>query len=654
MSQNAVNILKNVYGVSEDKIEVIFHGMPDYPLSDCGKYKKMLNLSGSPLILTFGLLSQNKGIESLLKALPDVITQYPDLVYLILGATHPMIKKKHGEAYRQYLKGIVSELEIENNVVFHDKFVKKEELCNYILASDIYASPYLSREQIVSGTLTYAIGMGKAIVSTPYWYAQEMLSDNRGLLVDFGDFDGFKKSLLYLIENPQKCNIMRQNAYYFGRKMTWNNVGKEYTTIFHKALHNYNTYPKIRDRFSFLPNKLPEVKLDHFKLLTDNVGIIQHTDLDVPALRHGYSTDDVGRALVALTQLVDNEDKTEEILRLITIYLSFLEHAQTETGHFHNFRSYNGEFLDEKGSEDTLGRAIYGLGHVISCPHLPINMLTLAHLLVNRSKPEMENLNFPRAKAYTICGLYEMLKKRVDADEFEVLFNSYRDSVKYTDFFVEKDAFESIFVNHADSLVDLYETNHSEDWNWFEPTVTYSNAKLSESLLLAYNYTKDKNYKKIGLTTLDFLTEIQWRDGFFDLVGNHGWYYFNGEKPFFDQQPIEAGYLTQAYVLAYEIVHKRKYLELAKYSFEYFLGRNRLQTVMYNYSTGSVYDGLTSKGMNFNQGAESVICYFMALNGLKKHENKAFSTQLQSRTSEEADVWALQRVKNASLANQTD
>jgi glycosyltransferase involved in cell wall biosynthesis len=293
MSQTAVNILKDGYGVSEDKIEVIFHGMPDYPLSDCGTYKKMLNLKGSPLILTFGLLSQNKGIEIMLKALPDVINQYPNLVYLILGATHPMIKKKYGEAYRKYLKKIVSELEIENNVVFHDKFVEKEELCNYILASDIYASPYPSKEQVVSGTLTYAIGMGKAIVSTPYWYAQEMLSDNRGLLVDFGNVDGFKKSLLYLIENPEKCNIMRENAYYFGRKMTWKNVGKEYSTVFNKALNNYTTYPKIQNIFNFLPTKLAEVKLGHLKQLTDEVSIVQHTCLDlVPALHHGYNTDD--------------------------------------------------------------------------------------------------------------------------------------------------------------------------------------------------------------------------------------------------------------------------------------------------------------------------------------------------------------------------
>ena len=351
-------------------------------------------------------------------------------------------------------------------------------------------------------------------------------------------------------------------------------------------------------------------------------------------VHYGYSTDDVGRALVALTQLIDSQEKAEELWKLITTYMSFLEHAQTDTGHFHNFMSYKREFLDENGSEDTLGRAIYGLGHVVSCSYLSKNIRTLAHTLVSKSSQEMENLSHPRAKAYTMCGLYEMLRAGVDADEFGSIFNSRRDAVKSVDSLIEKDAFESIFVKLADSLVDLYETNHKEDWNWFEPTVTYSNAKLSESLLLAYNYTKDKTYRKIGLATLDFLTEIQWKGDFFDLVGNHGWYSYNGEKPLFDQQPIEAGYLTQAYVSAYEIVRERKYLELAKYSFEYFLGRNRLRTVMYDYSTGAVCDGLNSDGMNCNQGAESVICFLMALSSLNKHTDKAFSTVLQSKVSD--------------------
>lgn len=648
MSQTAVEMLKDVYKAPDDKIELIFHGVPDYPFNNCDKYKKKLNLKGTPLVLTFGLLSQNKGIESMLEALPEVVSQYPDLVYLILGATHPIIKKNFGETYRQYLQNKVSELGLEKNVVFHDKFVEKEELCNYILASDIYVSPYLSKEQIVSGALTYAIGMGKAIVSTPYWYAQEMLSDNRGLLVDFGDTEGFRKSLLHLIENPEECDNMRKKAYDFGRKMTWKNVGKKYNTVFIKALKNYGAY-STSNKFSFLPNQLPEVKLDYLKLLTDDVGIIQHTNLGVPARHHGYSTDDVGRALVALTQLIDSQKKAEKLWKLITTYMSFLEHAQTDTGHFHNFMSYKREFLDEKGSEDTLGRAIYGLGHVVSCPYLSKNIRTLAHTLMSKTRPEMEKLNYPRSKAYTICGLYEMLRAGVDADEFESVFNSRRDAIKSVDSLVSKDTFESIFINHANSLVDLYEANHKEDWDWFEPTVTYSNAKLSESLLLAYNYTKDRTYRNVGLATLDFLTEIQWKGDFFDIVGNQGWYSYSGKKPIFDQQPIEAGYLTQAYVSAYEILREKKYLELARYSFEYFLGRNRLKTVMYDYSTGAVCDGLNCDGMNYNQGAESVICFLMALSSLNKHFNNASSTMLQS--SNEVNNETLQKRKSLLSVN---
>ncbi|MDY9925120.1 glycosyltransferase family 4 protein [Methanosarcina sp.] len=635
MSQTAVDMLKDVYNAPEDKIEIIFHGVPDYPFNNCEKYKKILSLKGSPLVLTFGLLSQNKGIESMLEALPDVVSQYPDLVYLVLGATHPVVKKHNGEAYRQYLMNRVSELGLGNNVIFHDKFVEKEELCNYILASDIYASPYLSREQIVSGALTYAIGMGKAIVSTPYWYAQEMLSDNRGMLVDFGDKDGFKNSLLYLIENPDECNNMRKNAYDFGRKMTWKNVGKEYNAVFSKALKKYSTYPRIQNRFNFLPNQLPEVKLDYLKLLTDDVGIIQHSNLGVPARHHGYSTDDVGRGLVVLTQLIDSHEKAEEFWKLITTYMSFLEHAQTDSGHFHNFMSYRREFLDEEGSEDTLGRAIYGLGHVVSCPYLSKNIRTLAHTLISKSKTQMEKLSYPRAKAYTMCGLYEMLKAGVDADSFESVFNSRRDAVRSIDSLVDRDTFESIFISHADSLVDLYKANSKEGWDWFEPTVTYSNAKLSESLILAYKYTKDRTYRRVGLATLDFLTEAQWKGDFFDIVGNQGWYSCDGEKPIFDQQPIEAGYLTQAYISAYETVREKKYLDLARYSFEYFLGRNRLLIPMYDISTGAVCDGLNCDGMNCNQGAESVICYLMALSSLNKYADRAYGALFQQVVSEE-------------------
>src|ERR1035437_2069324 len=267
---------------------------------------------------------------------------------------------------------------------------------------------------------------------------------------------------------------MGKKTYELGKKTPRKNVGKKCKIVFSKTLKKFSTYSSKQNKFNFILSELPETKLDYLKLLTDDVGIFQHTNLGVPSRHHGYSTDDVGRALVALTQLINSVERTEDILKLITTYMSFLEHAQTDTGHFHNFMSYNRKFLDEKGSEDTLERAIYGLDHVISCPHLPKNVLTLARILVSRSKQEMGNLLYPRAKAYTICDLYEILKKRMEADESESPFNSHKDVVKYIDSFVGKNSFESIFINHADSLVDLYETNHNEDWNWFELTVTYT------------------------------------------------------------------------------------------------------------------------------------------------------------------------------------
>ena len=622
MSQIAVDILKGVYDVSEDKIKIIFHGMPDYPFNSSSKYKRKMNLKGSPLILTFGLLSQNKGIESMLKALPDVVNQHTNLVYLVLGATHPMVKKTQGEVYREYLQNMVTELGLGNNVVFHNKFVEIEELCNYIMASDYYVSPYLSREQIVSGTLTYALGMGKGIISTPYWYAKEMLADNRGLLVDFDDTSGFTKAILSLIENPKECKEMRWRAYDFGRKMTWKNVGGEYNTVFSKALEHYITSHNMQNRFGFIPIRLPEANISHLKLLTDDVSIIQHTKLSVPSHNHGYSTDDASRALVALTQLITSEEKAEEYWKLIVTYMSFIEHAQTDTGHFHNFMNYEREFVDEDGGEDTLGRCIYGLGHVISCPYLSNDIRMLARSIVRRSKSAIEKLQYTRAKAYAMCGLYEILRTEVDTDEFESVFDSHRhsDDVKYVDTFGDKRIFENIFIDNANSLVDLYEIKHKEDWHWFESTVTYSNAKLSEALLLAYDYTKDRMYRKIGLVTLDFLTEIQWKNDYFDIVGNHGWYSYHGKKPLFDQQPIEVGYLTQAYILAYKVTQEKKYLEFARYAFEYFFGRNRLRAIMYDYSTGAVYDGLSIEGKSLNQGAEPIVCYLMALGAIDKYE----------------------------------
>ncbi|WP_292464462.1 glycosyltransferase [Methanolobus sp.] len=606
MSKTARNILREVYDTPEDKIELVYHGIPDCPFTGSEVHKEALRLEGSPLILTFGLLNQNKGIETVLDALPAVVEKYPDLTYLVLGATHPEVKRNFGEVYREYLEKKVHELGLEKNVIFHDKFVQKKELYEYILASDIYVSPYIPKEQVVSGALSYAIGMGKAIVSTPYWYAQEMLVDGRGMLVGFKDSEGFSTSLLHLIGNPLECNRMRRKAYDFGRQMIWKNVGKEYVSLFKQTLEK-NPQPAVETMTDFsIPSNLPKTNLEYLISMTDDVGIFQHATMGVPSRRHGYSTDDVGRGLVALTRAASSDEpQAGEIKRLVTVYLSYLDHAQTESGHFHNFMSYDRKFLDDNGSDDTFGRALYGLGHVCASPQLPQNLRNHALEIVRRSRPVMDDIHAPRAKAYTMCGLYEMLDKGID-----------------------KDTFLPVFVKYADFLVSLYETNMQEKWEWFETEVTYGNAKMCEALMLAYSLTGNPRYKEIGIKALDFLTYTQWNGEFFDLVGNEGWYKHKGNKAIFGQQPIDAAYLTEAYVTAYEVTQNEKYIQFANRSFEYFLGRNRLKAIMYDHSNGAVCDGLDPKGMNPNQGAESVVCFIMALEMLARYsDNKAVAQQ---------------------------
>ena len=338
---------------------------------------------------------------------------------------------------------------------------------------------------------------------------------------------------------------------------------------------------------------LPKINLDHLHLLTDDVGLIQHAYFSIPDRNYGYSSDDVGRALAVLVLIYEKEQR-KDIYPLINTYLSFLKHAQTKDGHFHNFMGYNRIFLDNEGSEDTLGRVIYGLGHAVF--HGPTEKMRLmAQQMVEKSLDLLDNLQFPRAKAYAICGLYATR-------------TWYRDN---------ESSFGLILTKLADELVNLYENNHKKGWAWFEEKVTYGNANISEALLLAYQVTKDPKYRKVGLETLKFLTDCQWNGEFFDLIGNQGWYTYGGKKAVFGQQPIDAGYLTKAYITAYNVTGDNIYLDLAKYAFEWFFGRNRLKIPLYEHDFGAVADGLDSCGVNVNCGAESIVCFLLALLSLQ-------------------------------------
>ncbi|MFH1147893.1 MAG: glycosyltransferase [Pseudomonadota bacterium] len=621
LSEMGGRILKDVYQVPATKIEFIHHGIPDVPFIDPGHYKKQFNANRGTTILTFGLISPNKGIETMIQALPPVVERHPDVMYTVLGATHPEVRKRYGESYRAALEKSVRELGLQKNVIFHNRFVSLRELCDFILASDIYVTPYLSREQIVSGTLAYAVGMGKAVVSTPYWYAREVLANGRGILFDFGDTGALTCALLDLVGNPARRNKMRLRAYNLGREMIWKNVGKNYIDLFVRMSKPEPARGATPDKRTFVigrnpteseriaPGLLPVLNLNHLYLLSDDVGVVQHTVYGIPDRHHGYSTDDVGRGLVAVIGAY-REDPQEGLLSLMRTYLSFLRYAQTKDGRFCNFMGYDRRFLESGTSEDTLGRAVWGIGYALA--HGPFDgMRALAERMLAKARPHIENLQAPRAKAYAICGLQAVIRTGRDGG-WE----------------------ESAVIRLADDLAELYRKNRRRRWDWFEKTITYGNAKICQSLLEAYQLTNKEIHKEAALSTLRFLVDAQWNGQFFDLVGNDGWYTKGGEKALFGQQPIDAAYLAEALAKAYELTGTDRYLETARHAVNWFTGQNRLNTPLYDLATGAVADGLEHYGVSRNYGAESTICFILGLLSLIRAYAQTFPVVIRENLPE--------------------
>lgn len=619
LSRVAREILISRYRVPEEKIALIYHGVPDVPPVGGAEAKRRLGMEGRFVLLTFGLLSENKGIETAIEALPPVVAKRPDLLYVILGVTHPEVKKREGERYREELRRRVRELDLDEHVRFVDEFVELEELLVYIAATDIYITPYLHREQVVSGTLSYALAAGKPIISTPYWYAEELLADGRGVLVPFRDPAALTGAILSLIGDPDRMEAVRQAAYAFGRRMVWPEVGKAYNALFETvkkpemvtaavpAARNGAGEHLAGDRV--LNGKrdghpgeegggepvfhLPAVKLDHLMALTDDTGLIQHATLGVPDRRFGYSTDDVGRALVALLEL-EASGVEFDVSPLITRYMSFLQYAQTEHGHFHNFVGYDRTFRDEHGSDDTLGRAIWGLGHVVR-RRAAEGVGALAQAMLQRALEPAQVVRSPRAWAYVICGLDAALRRHRSREAWRRLVRDY-----------------------AERLCALYGKQAAPGWRWFEDRITYGNAKMSEALLLAYEATGEKRFRRVGLASLDFFLELCWNGSYFDLIGNEGWMERGQSRALFGQQPIDAGYLVEACDTAHRVTGEVHYLRLAQDAFAWFLGKNRLGVPLYDEKTGAVADGLDAHGPSQNQGAESVICYLLALGRMRR------------------------------------
>ncbi len=593
LAEKAIEILKRVYKIPDNNIVMIPHGAPDVPFLDTSYYKDNFQAEDRRVLLTFGLLNPNKGIEYAIDALPRVVKDFPDVLYMILGATHPNVKRHFGEKYRISLERRVEELGLQNNVVFHNRFVSLERLIQFLVATDIYITPYLGREQISSGTLAYALTCGKAIISTPYWYAEELLKENRGILVPFQNSQEIADRIMELLSEKSKYDRMRKDAYQFGRKMIWREVANQYDVVFEKAVTEYGRKKSIKRTHQEIIGQpvLPEIKLKHLQLLTDHTGIIQHAVYRTPSRRDGYAIDDNARALM-VTAMHYEMFQEEHVLELLHTYLAFINHAlNPKNNRFHNFMSYGREWLDEVGSEDSHGRVLWSLGYTIwTAPSEAV--LSLANQLFKQSLKSSLRFSSPRAWSYTIIGsLYFLTRFGGDTET------------------------RNVVIDLGKRLLRLYLDNHDEDWYWFENIITYANARMPQALIAAGKYLKNEKMIKCGLESLNWIITIQTSPGnkHLSLIGNNGWYKKGGTKPQYDQQPVEILSIMEACAQACQIDNENRWRKELDRAFAWFLGKNDIHEYLYDFRTGGCYDGIQRGGVNMNQGAESTLTWLAAL-----------------------------------------
>lgn len=616
MSHKAVEILVDVYKVPMEKIVMIHHGIPDVPFVDPNFYKDQFGVEGKKVILTFGLISPGKGIEYMIEALPSITRKHPDVVYIVLGATHPHVRRDQGESYRLSVQRKARELGVDDHLIFHNRFVSLEELCEFLGAADIYVTPYLNKEQIVSGTLAYAMGAGKATVSTPYWYAEEMLADGRGYLVPFRDSQALAERIIDLLDNEVERHAMRKRAYTFCREMIWKEVARKYLEVFAAVKAEREKKPRalfFTKEIAYLPKEIPQPRLDHLVRLTDNVGILQHAKYIVPNRHHGYCTDDNARALIAvlLAKDVDAEIEDEFLTNLACTYLGFLLHAfDEERGRFRNFMGYDRTWLEAVGSEDSHGRAVWALGEAVSLAESEEIRAPAIELFL-KALPAVLDFSSPRAWASTLVGIHAYLQR----------FPGDREVRRIRDILAHR-------------LYDLFRRNAHQDWPWIEDIVSYGNGKIPQALIVSGYDMADGELVQAGLRSLEWLTQIQTDPkGHFVPIGNNGWLTRNGIRARFDQQPIEAQEMIEAFKDAYLITADELWIDHAQMCLEWFLGKNDLNVPLYDYRTGGCCDGLTPTGPNRNQGAESTLAWVLSLLNMYTLRSKQVSLEAEKNSN---------------------
>jgi len=606
MAERGRQMLQDIYAAPPAKIDLIAHGIPDVGFVDPTYFKDQFGVEGKVVLLTFGLLSPNKGIEYVLNALPDILTEFPEVVYIVLGATHPNELREHGEAYRVSLEILAKKNKVEKNVIFYNDFVDLENLKEFIGAADLYITPYLNEAQITSGTLAYTFGAGKAVVSTPYWHAEELLAEDRGVLVPFRDAPAMAREVIALLRDDTRRHAMRKNAYRIGREMVWSNVAQLYMRSFElsrlqgAALSRKSLVSKTLDQ---RPRELPELKMNHLWRMTDSTGVFQHAIFGVPNFSEGYCTDDNARAFILAVLLGELGEEPEALLSVATTSAAFLQHAfDTKTKRFHNHLSFERRWLDERGSEDSHGRALWALGIGVGrSPFRTFQMM--AGQLFARALPALADFTSPRAWAFGLIGIHEYLH-RLSGDS---LVNQTRETL-------------------TSRLMDLLGSNAKPDWCWFEEELSYDNAKLAHALILSGHATGQSQILERGLHALRWLNDLQVSEkGHFRPIGSNGFYKRGGARASFDQQPIEAQAMVSACLEAYRTTSDVWWFEQAQRAFDWFIGWNDLGLELYSPESGGCGDGLHVDRVNGNQGAESTLAFLLSLAEMRLAQNMVTS-----------------------------
>ena len=630
MSELSSQFLQEIYKVPGSKIDMVPHGVPDLPFLDPNFYKDRFGVEGKAVLLTFGLLSPNKGIENVIKALPQILSRHSNVVYMVAGATHPHVLRREGDTYREHLQALAKEVGVEENVIFHNRFVSPEEMAELIGAADIYITPYRFEAQVVSGTLAFALGAGKAIISTPYWHAIELLDDRRGALVPFQDPDAIAQKTIELLDTPAIRHAMRKRAYTYARDMVWKKAAEGYMASFAQARSDRTLKPRVTFLDGSLEkqlDKLPTLNLDHLHRMTDDTGMLQHAIFAVPNYNEGYTTDDNARALI-LTILLEQCAAQETppakaaVDNLASRYVAFLGHAFNHAnGRFRNFLNYERKWAEDEGSEDSHGRAMWALGSVLARSN-DQSLRGAAGRVFELAIPAILTFTSPRAWAFALLGMEEYLSG----------FPGDRDAQKLS----------SVL---ATRLLDNYNGNRSAEWNWFEDVLAYSNARLPQAVLIAGQRTGDEPMMSTALEALTWLGSVQ-RDAENDRfvpIGSQGFYRKGHDRARFDQQPVEAGGAVSACLVAYRVTGDDRWRQQAWTAFNWFLGYNDLQVQLYDPLTGGCRDGLHPERVNENQGAESTLSFLTALlemRLLEKSETSGSTQNLVAASTSEGSIIA--------------